>query len=91
MGRTSRGQFEEFFNEVNLTPNIISVEPANLALAEHVHRFITLQRAAGRLELAEPLLGVHAAFNRAVVLLQDVVQVLHRSVATTAAKDPFLL
>ena len=53
--------------------------------------FITLKRSACRVELAKPLLGVHAALNRSVVLFPDVVQVLHRSVPTTAAQGPFLL
>jgi hypothetical protein len=44
-----------------------------------------------RLEFSEPLLGVHPAFDRAVILLENLVQVLHRSVPTTAAKCPFLL
>jgi hypothetical protein len=88
---TSRGQFEEFFNELNLTANIIPVDPPNLARPDHVDRFIALNRSPCRLQLSEPLLGLHAAFNRSVVLFQDVAQVLDRSVPTTAAKCPFLL
>src|SRR6202171_779435 len=38
-----------------------------------------------RLEFSEPRLGVHPAFDRSVVLLENVVQVLYGSVPTTAA------
>src|SRR5712691_1446361 len=88
---SSGGQFEEFVDELNLTPNISSAHPPNLPLPHHVHRFITLNRSLRRLELSEPLLGVHPAFDRSVVLLENVVQVLHRSVPATAAKYLFLL
>jgi hypothetical protein len=52
---------------------------------------VTLDRSLRRLEFSEPLLGVHPAFNRAVVLLENVVQILYGSVPATAAKCPFLL
>jgi len=68
-----------------------TAHPPRLPLPNHVHRLIILNRSARHLELAEPLLGVHAAFDRSVVLFQDVVQVLHRSVPAAAAKCPFLL
>ena len=66
-------------------------QPPHLAFPDHVHRLITLNRSARRPELSDPLLGVHAAFGRSVLLFQDVVQVLHRSVPATAAECPFLL
>src|ERR1700682_3527656 len=87
----SGGQFEELVDELNLTPNISSTHPPNLPLPHHVHRLITLNRSLRRLEFSEPLLGIDAPFDRAMILLQDIVQVLHRSVPTTAAKCPFLL
>jgi len=77
--RGLRRQFEELVDELNVTPNISSAHPPNLPLPHHVHRFITLNRSLRRLELSEPLLGVHPAFDRSVVLLKNVVQVLHRS------------
>jgi hypothetical protein len=43
------------------------------------------------MEFAETLLGVDAAFDRAMVLLENVVQVLDRSMPTSAAKRPFPL
>src|ERR1700693_1466600 len=88
---SSGGQFEELVDELNLTPNIRSAHPPNLSLPQHVHRLITLNRSLRRLEFSEPLLGVHAPFDRSVVLLENVVQVLYGSVPATAAKCPFLL
>jgi hypothetical protein len=44
---------------------------------------VTLNRSPCRLEFWETLLGVHPAFDRSEILLQDIVQVLHRSVPTT--------
>jgi hypothetical protein len=82
---SSGGQFEEPVNELDLTPNISSTHPPNLPLPHHVHRLITLNGSLRRLEFSKPLLGVHPAFDRAVILLQDIVQVLYRSVSTTAA------
>jgi hypothetical protein len=88
---SSGGRFEELVDELNLTPNVSSAHPPNLPLPHHVHRLITLNGSLRRLEFSEPLLGVHPAFDRSVVLLQNVVQVLYGSVPATAAKCPFLL
>jgi hypothetical protein len=87
----SGGQFEELVDELNLTPNIRSAHPPNLPLPQHVHRLITVNRSPRRLEFSEPLLGVHPAFDRSVVLFENVVQVLYGPVPATAAKSPFLL
>jgi hypothetical protein len=43
------------------------------------------------LEFAKPLFGVHSPFDRAMVLLDDVVQILDGSVAAPATERPFLL
>ena len=87
----SGGQAEHFVDELILTPDILSLDPPNLALAEHVERFITLKGSVCCLEFAKPLLGVHAAFNCSMVLFEDVVQILYRSVPTTPVKRPFPL
>jgi hypothetical protein len=81
----SGGQFEELVDELNLTPNIFPAYPTGLPLPDHVHGFVTLNGSLRRLEFSEPLLGVHPAFDRSVILLQDIVQLLHGSVPTTAA------
>ena len=56
----------------------------------HVHRFITLNGSLRRLEFSESLLGVYSPFDSAVVLLDDVVQVLHRPMSTASAERPVL-
>jgi hypothetical protein len=87
----SSGQFKEHVDELNLTPNIFPAYPTSLPLTDHVHGFVALNRSPCCLEFSKALLGVDAAFDRSVILLQDIVQVLHRSVPTAAAKDSFLL
>ncbi len=67
------GQPEQLSDEPDLTPNIIGLHPPNLALPDHVHRLIALNRSPGRVEFPETLLGVDPAFNCAMVLLDDVV------------------
>ena len=87
----SSGQFKERIDELNLTPNIFPAYPTNLPFPDHVHGFVALNRSPRRLEFSKALLGVDAAFDRSVILLQDIVQVLHRSVPTATAKNSFLL
>src|SRR5580700_11984386 len=85
------GHLEEFVNEPHLTPDATPAQPPHLALPNYVHRLITLNRSSRSLEFAKPLLGVHSPFDRAMVLLDDVMQILDRSVAAPAAKRGFLL
>src|SRR5664279_50709 len=40
---------------------------------------------------ATPRLGVHSTFDGSMILFENVVQVLHRSVSTAVAQRPFLL
>src|SRR5580692_1276610 len=87
----SGSQIEELFDESDLKEDISSTHPPNLPLPHHVNRLITLKRSLRRLECPEPLLGVHPAFDRSVVLLENVVQVLHGTVTTAVAQCPFLL
>src|SRR5208337_2452591 len=58
-------------------------------LADHVQRLVSLNRSPGRLELAKALLGLHASFDRAMILLQDVVQILDWPMAAAAAQGSF--
>jgi hypothetical protein len=88
---SSGGQFEELVDELNLTPNIVPLHPPNLPLPDHIDGFVTLNRSLCRAEFSEALFGFHAAFDRTALLLEDIVQVLHGSVPTTAAKNSFLL
>src|ERR1019366_7212321 len=65
-------------------------DPPCLPLPDHVHRLGSLDRSPGRLELTKALLGLHSSFDRSMILLQDVVQVLPRSMAAAAAQSSLL-
>jgi hypothetical protein len=43
------------------------------------------------LELAKALLGLHSSFDPSMILLQDIIQVWHRSMSAAAAQGSFLL
>ena len=45
---------------------------------------VSLYRSPRRLKLAKPLLGLHSSFDRSMILLQDVVQVLDRPMSAAA-------
>src|ERR1035438_1676358 len=84
-------QIEEVVDELNLSKKIISCHPSSLPLPDHVDGFVALNRSPSRLEFSEALLGVHSTFDGSMILFQNVVQVLHRSVSTAVAQRPFLL
>jgi hypothetical protein len=58
---------------------------------EHVYGLVARERPACGVERTKALLGLHASFDRAMILLQDVVQVLDRAVAAAAAQSSFRL
>jgi len=76
-------------DELILLANIIVADPPRLPLADHVHRLVSRNRSPSCVELAKALLGFHASFDRSMILLQDVVQILHRSMAAAAAQGSF--
>ncbi|MGA9243643.1 MAG: hypothetical protein WBW03_16875 [Silvibacterium sp.] len=84
-------QVEEAVDELNLPKKIISCHPSNLPLADHVDCFVALNHSPSRMEFSETLLGVHAAFDGSMILFENVVQVLHRSVSTAITQRSFLL
>jgi hypothetical protein len=63
----------------------------DLTFPPHVHRFDTFKRALRRLILLEALCGADFLFDAAVVLLNDIVQVLHSSECTIYQQYPFVL
>jgi hypothetical protein len=84
-------QIEKAVDELNLAKKVVSCHPSNLSLPDHMNRFVTLYRSPSCLEFSEALLGVHSTFDGSMILFQNVVQVLHRSVPTALAQRPFLL
>src|ERR1035437_2352892 len=89
-GEVSGGQIEQLVDELILFANISVADPPRLPLPDHVHRLVSLNRSPGCLELTKALLGLHASFDRSMILLQDVVQVLDRSMSAAAAQGSFL-
>src|SRR6516162_540067 len=83
--------FKEFVDEPILTADVIPAQPPHLAFPNYAHRLVALNRSSRSLEFAKPLLGLHSPFDRAMILLDDVVQILDGSVATPAAERPFFL
>jgi len=83
-------QIEQLVDELILSTNILAADPPRLPLPDPVHRFVSLNRSPRRLELAKVLLGLHSSFDGSMILLQDIVQILDRSMATAAAEDSFL-
>ena len=90
-GSVSCSHPEQLADELNLLPNIRTAHPPRLPLPDHVHGLVSLDRSPRRAEFTKALLGLHASFDRSMILLQDVVQVLNRPVAATASQDSFLL
>ncbi len=90
-GSVSRGHREQMVDELNLLPNIGIAHSPCLTLPDHVDGFVSLDRSPRRGEFTKALLGLHASFDRSMILLQDVVQVLYRLVVATASQDSFLL
>ena len=68
----------------------MAADPSRLPLPDHVYRFVSLNRSPRRLELAKVLLGLQA-LDRSMILLQDIIQVLDRSMSAAAAQSSFLL
>jgi hypothetical protein len=69
-------------DELNLPKEIISCHPSNLSLPDHVDCFVALNGSPGRLEFSEALLGVDSTFDGSMILFENVIQVLYRSVST---------
>ena len=90
-GSVSCSHPEQRVDALNLLPNIRTAHPPRLPLPDHVNCLISLDRSPCRVKFTKALLGLHASFDRAMILLQDVVQVLNRPVAATASQDSFLL
>src|ERR1039457_2434928 len=83
-------QIEKAVDELNLKKKIISCHPSNLPLPDHVDCFVALKRSPCCLEFSEALLGVYSTFDGSMILFENVIQVLHRSVSTAVAQRPFL-
>ena len=88
-GKVSGRQIEQLVDELILLANIMSADPARLPFSDHVHRLISLNRSPRCSELAKALLGLYSSFDGSMVLFQDVVQILDRSMSAAAAQGSF--
>src|SRR5689334_15823067 len=88
-GEVSGSQIEQSVDELILLTNISAADPTCLPLADHVQCLVSRNRSLSCAELPKALLGLHAAFDRTMVLLEDVVQILDRSMAAAAAQGSF--
>jgi hypothetical protein len=84
-GEVSGRQIEQSVDELILLTNISAADPTRLPLADPVQRLVSRNRSLSCAELPKALLGLHTSFDRPMILLQDVVQKLHRSMAAAAA------
>src|SRR5271154_3896938 len=89
-GEVSGSHIEQPVDELILFANIIVADPPRLPLPDHVHRLVSLNRSPGGLKLAKALPGFHSSFERSMILLQDVGQILNRSMSAAAAQGSFL-
>ena len=85
------GEAKHPIDELVLCADVASLHPANLSLPDLVHRLVTLNRPPRTTELTKMLLGAHPSLDGTVILLEDVVQILNRSMTTPPSQDPFFL
>ena len=74
---------EDRMNELALADGIALRQPADLALSDRMHSFVTLDRSQCSFYRSEAEAGSDALFDESVILLDDVVHVW-RSSATAA-------
>jgi putative transposase len=78
---SSSGEAERAIDKPVLQSDGTLGHPPNLALPNLVHRFVTLNRPPRTTELPKMLLGTDPLLDGAVILLQNVVQILNRPMA----------
>jgi hypothetical protein len=75
-------QPEQLVDDVILSQDIPFGDPFQLAFAEHVHRFITLDGPLGRGKRLKSQPRVHAAFHKSMILFHNIIQILALSELT---------
>ena len=70
---------------------IISCHPSNLPPSESCVLPRSPEWFAWPLGFSAALFDANSTFDGPMILFEDVIQVLHRSVSTTIAQNPFLL
>lgn len=73
-------------DEVDLARNVTLCQPSNLTFADHMHRFIALDRPFGARKGPEAQTRVDPPFDCTVILLHDVVEIGNHAAATAPAE-----
>jgi hypothetical protein len=82
---------EDDFDEPDLCCDIALWQPPNLPFANHVHCFIALNRALCAIKGTESQTSVDPSLNRAVILLDDVIEIRNNATAARSAKHALVL
>jgi hypothetical protein len=69
---------EDSINKLVLPSDVTLLHPPDLALPNLVHHLVALNRPPRTTELAKALLGTDPFLDGAMILLQNVVQILNR-------------
>jgi len=83
-------QAEGLGDKAILGDDVSPLRMEKLTLADHVHDFVAPQRSPCRVKGAESQSRLHAPFNRSVILLDDVVQILARTQRADLGEDTFV-
>ena len=77
------GEAECPIDELVLRQDVTVLHPSDLTFADLVNHFVALNRLSCTTELTKMLLGTDSLLDGTVILLQDVVQILNRTVPAT--------
>ena len=88
-GVASDCNLEQPSDEMELADNLTDAHPPGLSLPNRMHGFVTLDRAVGSPERAEAFARSHPPLDSPMILLQDVIQVLHRPQSTSTPQRAF--
>src|SRR6267142_3789591 len=92
LGKHSLGcQPEHLVNDTVLCEYIPLGKSLNLAFAEHVHGFITLDGPLRRGKCSKPQPRIHAAFHKPMILFDDIIQIFALPEETGLGEYPLLL
>ena len=80
-------EIEELGDKLKLPDNIVTRKPPDLPFSRHVDCLITVDCAPSRVEGAKALLRIKALLDRAMVLLDDIVQILNGPVTAASTNN----
>ena len=84
-------QSKSRMNEPHLADNVSSTRSLYLPLPQLMHSLVALERSPRRVKRPEPHTWVCSAFDKSMILLDQIVQVLDRPQLTAPMQDALLL